>query len=173
MDCIFCKIVSNEIPTTKIYEDENTLAFLDINPCSPGHTVIIPKKHYQKLEEMSEEEVKKLFGVIYKLIKPVLKGVNSTNCNIGINNGKCAGQEVPHVHFHIIPRFENDGGGPLQKLVRLEVKEDLSVIADRIKNNIPKQKNNKDKEYDPDREWQEFKLEIEDKVPDYSDARNL
>ncbi|MCK4429323.1 MAG: HIT family protein [Candidatus Aenigmarchaeota archaeon] len=132
-DCLFCKIASGEIPSLKVYETELFLAFLDINPCSKGHTVIIPKKHYQKLEEVPVEEAKEMFSFIYKLVKVVPGVVGTTDCNIGVNNGKFAGQEVPHLHFHIIPRFEGDKGIPIQGLVRVEVnKEELPVLAQKI-----------------------------------------
>jgi histidine triad (HIT) family protein len=134
MDCLFCSIASGKIPTIKVLEDDNHLAFLDINPSSPGHTVIIPKKHYSKLEEMPKSEVESIFGFISELSKFVMKAMETEYCNIGINNGKLAGQEVPHVHFHIIPRFEGDGGTSVQGIVRMPVKkEDLPKIAEKIK----------------------------------------
>lgn len=132
-DCLFCKIASGEIATLKVYENELFLAFLDINPCSKGHTVIIPKKHYQRLEEVPMEEAKEMFSFIYKLVKVVPGIVGTTDCNIGVNNGKFAGQEVPHLHFHIIPRVEGDKGIPIQGLVRVEVnKEELPALAEKI-----------------------------------------
>ena len=192
-DCIFCKIVRGEIQTLKVYEDSLNLAFLDINPSSLGHTIIIPKKHYQKLEEMPEEEAKELFSVIFRLTKIILKSVGTTDCNIGINNGKFAGQEVSHLHFHIIPRFEGDKGLPMQGLVRMGVKkEDLPKIAEKIKKEIEdsevfkesekseEQKKEKSEEIkeikeestkSSEREWQEFNLEEQDKAPNYSEAR--
>ncbi len=192
-DCIFCKIVRGEIQTLKVYEDSLNLAFLDINPSSLGHTIIIPKKHYQKLEEMPEEEAKELFSVIFRLTKIIPKSVGTTDCNIGINNGKFAGQEVSHLHFHIIPRFEGDKGLPMQGLVRMGVKkEDLPKIAEKIKKEIEdsevfkesekseeqkKEKSEGIKEIkeestkSSEREWQEFNLEEQDKAPNYSEAR--
>lgn len=139
MDCLFCKIVAGEVPALKIAEDENTLAFLDINPSSPGHTVIIPKKHYTRLDEMPVDEVEALFGFIFELSKVVRSALGTTDCNIGINNGHLAGQEVAHVHFHIIPRYQNDGGGPLQAIVRVPVnREVLPQIAEKIKAEVGK-----------------------------------
>jgi len=189
-DCIFCKIVRGEIPALKVYEESLNLAFLDINPSSLGHTIIIPKKHYQKLEEMPEEEAKEMFSVILRLTKIIPKSVGTTDCNIGINNGKFAGQEVPHLHFHIVPRFERDNGLPIQGLVRMEVKkEDLPKIAEKIKKEIEdsevfkesekseEQKKEKSEEIkeestkSSEREWQEFNLEEQDKAPNYSEVR--
>jgi histidine triad (HIT) family protein len=177
MDCVFCKIVKGEIPAIKILEDELNLAFLDIKPRSPGHTLAIPKKHYEKLEDIPEEEVKELMGFIHKLIKVIPKAVDAQGFNLGINNGRVAGQEVMHVHFNIIPRFEGDNGLPIQGLVKLEVKEDLNSIGEKIRSLLksnPKKEENKEKQRESksfDREWQEFNLEEQDKAPDFSEAR--
>ena len=167
MDCIFCRIVQGEIPAIKIFEDELNLAFLDIKPRSPGHTLAIPKKHYERLEEMPEEEAKELMGFIHKLIKVIPEAVGAKGFNLGINNGKVAGQEVMHVHFNIIPRFEGDGGSSIQGIVKLEVKEDLNSIGQKIRKFLEKEKNDKSFE----REWQEFNLETQNDVKDFSEAR--
>jgi histidine triad (HIT) family protein len=107
-DCIFCKIIKGEIPCDKVYEDENCLAFLDITPINPGHTLLIPKKHYENLYELPDEILIKLAPVIKKLAVAIKKGVNAEGINIGMNNERTAGQLVPHAHFHIMPRFSND-----------------------------------------------------------------
>ncbi|MFH1956128.1 MAG: HIT family protein [Patescibacteria group bacterium] len=109
MDCIFCKIVNGEIPAEKIYEDENVLAFLDITPVNPGHVLLIPKEHYENLYDLPDETLKQLAPIIKKLAIAVKKGVNAEGINIGMNNERSAGQLVPHAHFHIMPRFSNDG----------------------------------------------------------------
>ncbi len=202
MDCIFCKIVKGEIPTFKVYENSSVLSFLDVNPCSLGHTVVIPKKHYQRIEDIPEEEINKLFLVITKLVKIIPGIVGTTDCNIGLNNGKLAGQEVPHVHFHIIPRFEGDKGTSIQGLVRMEVdKQKLPELAEKIKNEIENNlkegkaaetksdktetevekkeatENNSQEIKEeqptksPEREWQEFDMELQNIPPDYSEAR--
>ncbi len=191
VECIFCKIVNGEISTLKVYEDSLNIAFLDVNPSSLGHTIIIPKKHYQKLEEMPENEAKELFLVIFKLAKIVPKIVETTDYNIGINNGKLAGQEILHLQFHIIPRFEGDKGLPIQSLVKIEVKrEDLPQLAEKIKKEIENSAESKKEERkevkteekveesedkkpkkSAERDWQEFNFEEQDKAPDFSDAR--
>ncbi|AEF95869.1 HIT family protein [Methanotorris igneus] len=106
--CIFCKIVNKEIPAKIVYEDEDTMAFLDINPRNKGHTLVIPKKHYETLDEMPDEELAKLMKAVKKVVE-ILKPLNFDGYNIINNNKPAAGQEVPHVHFHIIPRYQNDG----------------------------------------------------------------
>ncbi|NOY35422.1 MAG: HIT family protein [bacterium] len=109
IDCVFCKIVKGEIPADKIYEDGNCLAFLDVTPVNPGHTLLIPKKHYENLYELPDELLSKLAPIIKKLAVAVKKGTGADGINIGMNNEAAAGQIVPHAHFHIIPRFAGDG----------------------------------------------------------------
>ena len=107
-DCLFCKIVSGKIPSYKIYEDENFLAFLDINPVNQGHTLVIPKKHSKNILEIDEETLKNLVIIVKELsikIKTILK---ADGINIMINNELDAGQIIFHTHIHIIPRFAND-----------------------------------------------------------------
>lgn len=109
VDCIFCKIIKGEIPCEKIYEDSKTLAFLDISPASPrgGHVLVMPKKHYELISDISDEDLCYLSKTVKKISKALLK--YGPGLNIIQNNKKIAGQFVPHVHFHLIPRFENDG----------------------------------------------------------------
>jgi len=108
-DCIFCKIVNKKIPCHKIYENKKILAFLDINPVNPGHTLIIPKKHYETILNVDDETLKELAIAIKKISSAVYNGLKLKGFNIGINQFKVAGQIVPHLHVHIIPRKENDG----------------------------------------------------------------
>ena len=105
--CVFCKILSGEIPAQKVYEDMHALAFLDINPASRGHTLVIPKQHYELLSHMPEKDYTNFMQSIHKIVKGLMK--YSESMNILQNNGKDAGQLVPHVHFHIIPRRPGDG----------------------------------------------------------------
>lgn len=109
MDCIFCKIVAGDIPAYKVYEDDDVLAFLDIAPVHPGHTLVIPKKHYENLLDLPETEAAKLVSAIKKITPAVLAGVGANSFNLGLNSGIEAGQAVPHFHWHIMPRYEGDG----------------------------------------------------------------
>ena len=118
MDCLFCKIVVGEVPCHKVYEDENTLAFLDIYPCANGHTVVIPKCHYNDLVEVGQEELGQLARGVQNALKRVYSALNVSSANIGINNGLEAGQAIPHLHWHIIPRSEKDGGGSMHSIVK-------------------------------------------------------
>ncbi|MDP3727945.1 MAG: HIT family protein [bacterium] len=106
LSCVFCKIIQGEIPAQKIYEDSFSLAFLDINPASKGHTLLIPKDHYELLSQMPENEYLAFMKTLQKVVKGLMKYTDGVN--ILQNNGKDAGQLVPHVHFHIIPRRPGD-----------------------------------------------------------------
>ena len=108
-NCIFCKIVSGELPCYKVYEDESYLAFLDIKPVNKGHTIIIPKKHSDNFLDSNIEESKGILSVLQKIGKAVLKATGAQGCNISTNNGSAAGQVIMHLHWHIVPRFEHDG----------------------------------------------------------------
>lgn len=108
-DCIFCKIVKGEISADKVYEDENFLAFLDITPVNPGHILLIPKNHYQNIYEIPDKTMMVVGPVIKKLSLAVKRGVDAEGVNLGMNNEQAAGQLVMHAHFHIMPRFFNDG----------------------------------------------------------------
>lgn len=110
-DCIFCKIVAGEIPCSLIMEDEAGMAFLDINPVRPGHALLVPKKHYERLTDMPGEEAGALLAALPRLATAVVKGTGADGFNVFQTNGACAGQVVPHVHFHVIPRKNNDGAG--------------------------------------------------------------
>ncbi len=108
-DCIFCKIVSGEIPAAKIYEDEHTLAFLDVNPNNHGHTLVVPKIHAKNILDISEEALAGMMPAVKKVSKAVFEGMGATGINIAMNNEKPAGQIIFHLHIHIIPRFHDDG----------------------------------------------------------------
>lgn len=108
-DCIFCKIIKGEIPAYKIYEDKDLIAILDIAPINPGHILLIPKKHFQLLEELPDETLEKIILTAKKIIPKIKKIVKSDAVNFSLNDGKIAGQLIPHVHFHIMPRFKGDG----------------------------------------------------------------
>ena len=107
MECVFCKIVNKEIPAYTVYEDENVIAFLDINPVSEGHILVVPKKHYERITEMPEEDFRKFSESLQKVVK-LVENKLSKDYNIIVNHGERAGQVIKHVHFHIIPRYGNE-----------------------------------------------------------------
>lgn len=133
-DCIFCKIVAGKIPATKLYEDDITLAFLDIHPVNPGHILVIPKEHYENLLTIPEEALKGVILASRKVAKAIVKGLNIEGFNFAQNNGAVAGQAVNHLHFHIIPRREGDGlrHWPHKDYADGEEKE----IVEKIKRNL-------------------------------------
>jgi histidine triad (HIT) family protein len=107
--CIFCKMAAGQIPVAKIYEDEAVLSFLDIGPLSDGHTLVIPKQHFEKLHECPADVLSQLGSRLGKIAKAVVTAMGSDGYNVLCNNGRAAGQLVGHVHFHIIPRNTGDG----------------------------------------------------------------
>lgn len=110
--CIFCKIVEGELPSHKVYEDKDVLAFLDINPTSPGHTLVIPKYHAANFEEVSADDLKKTILIVQKIGQKLKDSLGVESYNVCENNDPAAGQLIPHIHFHIIPRYTNDGLNP-------------------------------------------------------------
>jgi histidine triad (HIT) family protein len=113
MSTIFTQIAEGEIPARIVYEDETTVAFLDANPLAPGHTLVIPKAEYERLNDVPDDVATDLYATIHKLVPAVEEAVDADASTVAFNNGEAAGQEVPHVHCHIVPRFEGDGGGPI------------------------------------------------------------
>ena len=107
-DCLFCKIVSGEINSEKVYEDDSIIAFLDIFPAAPGHTLVIPKNHFDTLNNTPDSILAQLISVAKKASRAVTRAFNADGVNLFQNNGEVAGQIIHHVHFHIVPRFAND-----------------------------------------------------------------
>jgi len=131
-DCLFCKIGAKEIQSSIIYEDNNVLAFLDIQPLAPGHTVVIPKKHARNIVELDDILIGPLFSAVKKVTGALQKALSPDGFTIGINQGKVSGQAIDHLHIHIIPRFKGDGGKSLHAVVSNPPKESLTEIQDKI-----------------------------------------
>ena len=134
MDCIFCKIANKEIPSRIISETENSIAFLDAFPVSRGHTLVIPKNHYEKVQDMTDIDNNDLFDTVHKVISKVDKLTGSTL--LAIHNGKDSGQEIPHVHVHLIPREQDDQAGPVHSMFKDRPKlsdEELEQLCAKIK----------------------------------------
>jgi len=135
MDCLFCKIVNKEIPSRIITETENSIAFLDAFPVSHGHTLVIPKNHYEKVQDMTDIDNNDLFDTVHKVISKVDKLTGSTL--LAIHNGKDSGQEIPHVHVHLIPRESDDRAGPVHSMFKDRPKlsdKELDELCTKIKN---------------------------------------
>ena len=107
--CIFCRIIQGEIPCTKIFENDQVLAFLDINPWSEGHSLLVPKGHFYRLEQCPASVISDLVQQLPPLARAITRSVQADGYNLLNNNGRSAGQLVDHVHFHIIPRKMGDG----------------------------------------------------------------
>ncbi|MBU2565945.1 HIT family protein [Patescibacteria group bacterium] len=109
MDCLFCKICAKTIDSDIVYEDEKVIAFLDINPVNPGHVLVLPKIHVEHLVDLSDEDILPVMKVVKKIMKALMSQSDVEGINILQNNYSAAGQVVPHVHFHVIPRKQGDG----------------------------------------------------------------
>ena len=132
-ECLFCKIVKGELPSSKLYEDEDTLAFLDLFPVNKGHSLVISKEHYENIFDVPEETLSKVSSVMKNVADAVKKGVNADGISIAQSNGKDAGQVISHIHFHIMPRFKDDGlklwpQGKYEEGEMDKFKEDISKI---------------------------------------------
>ena len=135
MNCIFCKIVKKEIPSKIIMESKNSIAFLDAFPVSRGHTLVIPKNHYEKVQDMEELDSIDLFSTVQNVISKVDKITGSTL--LAVHNGNDSGQEVPHVHVHLIPRKLSDQAGPVHSMFKDRPKlsdKELEELCTKIKN---------------------------------------
>lgn len=134
-DCIFCKIIKGDIPAEKVYENDDVLAFLDVNPRAPGHTVVVPKVHAENILNLPDEKIEPLFKAVKRTTGFIKEALKPNGFTMGLNHGKISGQAVDHIHFHIIPRFEGDGGGSVHSVVNNPPEKDLSEIAEEIRKN--------------------------------------
>ena len=129
-DCLFCKIINGEVPSHKVYEDEDVIAFLDISPLGRGHTVVIPVKHFDTLWEFPEKEMEKFFGVVKQLAILLKTKLKADGINILQNNFKAAGQVIFHMHYHIIPRWDNDNRNFLKQSLEVEPEYFINLIKE-------------------------------------------
>lgn len=130
-NCVFCKIVEGSIPAKKVYEDAETVAFLDISPIQHGHTLVIPKDHFENIYTLPAETWLRLQMTVQKVALAVKQATDADGINIAMNNESAAGQEVPHAHIHVIPRFNEDG---LSHWPHIAYKspEDMEAYAEKI-----------------------------------------
>lgn len=136
-DCIVCKIIKGEIPAFKVYEDDKFLAFLDINPSAAGHTMVVPKQHVSTMFELDAQALGELYKKTCEVAMMIKNSeLRPTGFNIGVNHWKTAGQELEHLHVHIIPRKEGDGGGAIQSIVKSSQGEELESMAKKIKEKL-------------------------------------
>ena len=142
--CSFCDIVSGKAPASITYEDDNTLAFMDLNPTNNGHTLVIPRKHWENIYEIPEYALADIFSVVRRVGMVIKKTVDTKGISILQLNGRAAGQTIMHFHVHIIPRFQGD---PLSKAIGAMVghqglekpeRKDFDETARRIRENLQK-----------------------------------
>lgn len=140
--CVFCRIALGEVKASVIYEDERYMAFMDVCPVNAGHALVIPKRHFENLYEIPEDEVADLFRLVKNVAISVKKAVNASGITILQSNGEAASQSVPHLHVHVIPRFKGDIMSRAFLTMmhsarkRTPQRQDLDRIADRIRDNL-------------------------------------
>lgn len=135
MECFFCKIAKHEIPAEIIYEDDTAICVLDIHPHAPGHSMVIPRAHVETILELDNIEGGQVFLAVKKVVQLLKNKLAPDGFTIGINHGESAGQAVPHLHIHIIPRYKNDGGTSIHGVVMNPGKESIEEIKMKIKGN--------------------------------------
>lgn len=132
-NCVFCKILAGSIPAHEVYSDDQVFAFLDIQPLADGHAMVIPRGHWRLIEDMPAAEAAHLFQAVQRVSAAVREATGALSTTVGINNGPEAGQVVPHVHAHIVPRHSGDGGGSVHSIVHAARGEDLAEMATKIR----------------------------------------
>ncbi len=132
-DCIFCKIVSGDIPNYTVYQDEKVLAFLDVKPHALGHTVVIPKEHSVLTAKLSEGSYNTLMKSLRKVMNKLYLKLKPDGFNVGWNEGSAAGQVVPHAHIHVMPRWNGDGGGSQHSIISNPGKLSVAQVAELLK----------------------------------------
>lgn len=135
-DCIFCKIVQKEIPATIVHEDDDVLVFMDIGPIIKGHALVIPKKHYDPVTETPDEVLAKLHQVAKRIAAAQMNALGADGVNIMQNNGKASGQEVAHIHVHVIPRFEADGHHWNWNAKKYDDFEEMNELAGKLRQQL-------------------------------------
>lgn len=133
--CLFCRIVSGELPSQRVYEDAETLAFLDIKPVNPGHTLVIPKAHSVGIADATDEALAAVMRTVKRIAPGILAAVGSQGYNLGVNQGAVAGQLVMHLHVHVMPRFPTDGHALWHGTPRTP--EELNAVAEKIRAELP------------------------------------
>ena len=135
MTCVFCKIARGESPSRTVYETDDVVAFLDANPLAEGHTLVIPRDHHERLTDMPGSLARAVMDGLYRVTGAAEAAVDAEGTTVAFNNGQAAGQEVSHVHGHVIPRWSHDGGGPIHAVAgrRPDLSDDdMDDLAARI-----------------------------------------
>ena len=133
MSCIFCRIVGGEIPAEVIASEADGVAFLDVQPLADGHVLVVPRAHVPTIEDLEPAAAAALFQIVRRLAGPVRQALGAAGTTIGINNGEAAGQTIPHVHVHIVPRWPNDGAGSVHTIFPRRTTRTLADVAAAIR----------------------------------------
>ncbi|MEW6604293.1 MAG: HIT family protein [Thermoproteota archaeon] len=138
-NCVFCKIVAGKIPARVLIQNDRAVALLDAFPLAAGHTLVIPKSHYAKVQNMEAEDAMAVFEMTWKVISAVEAASEVPASTIAIHNGREAGQEIPHIHVHIVPRTSDDGAGPIHSMFKNRPKlgpQEMDSLLSKILNNL-------------------------------------
>ncbi len=138
-NCVFCKIASGKIPARVVMQNDRAVVLLDAFPLAPGHTLVIPKSHYAKVQDMGKQDAMAVFEITRKVVGAVEAGSQVGASAIAIHNGSDAGQEIPHVHVHIVPRKKGDGAGAIHSMFKSRPKlspQDMDSLRDKIAGNL-------------------------------------
>ena len=137
MSCIFCEIIKENSPASRIFEDDDLIVILDLFPVNKGHTLIIPKKHSEFIKDVEKDVSAKIFLTGIRIADAIrISEIRPDGINYHLSDGRAAGQEIPHTHLHIIPRFKGDGSGFRFNNKSLANREELNRLAENIKNNL-------------------------------------
>src|SRR3989441_8879780 len=133
MSCVFCRIVADEIPAEVVLREPEVVAFLDVQPLADGHVLVVPRTHVALLEDLEPAAADALLRAVVRLARPVREALGAAGTTIGVNNGGATGQTIPHVHVHIVPRWEGDGAGSIHSIFPRDVKRKLPEVGAAIR----------------------------------------
>jgi histidine triad (HIT) family protein len=136
MSCIFCRIVAGEIPAEIVARGDGFAAFLDVTPLADGHVLVVPTAHVATIEALAPADADALFGAVHRLAGPARAAVGAAGSTIGINNGAATGQTVPHVHVHIVPRWDDDGAGSVHTIFRAGPRRPVAEVGAAIRGQL-------------------------------------
>jgi len=133
MSCIFCRIVAGEVPAEVVEREPDVVAFLDVQPLADGHVLVVPRAHAPSIEDLEPAAADALFRVVRRLAGPVRGALGAAGTTIGINNGEATGQTIPHVHVHIVPRWNGDGAGSIHTIFPRKTRRTLAEVGEAIR----------------------------------------
>jgi len=133
MSCIFCRIVAGEVPAEVVEREPDVVAFLDVQPLADGHVLVVPRAHAPSIEDLEPAAADTLFRVVRRLAGPVRGALGAAGTTIGINNGEATGQTIPHVHVHIVPRWDGDGAGSIHTIFPRKTRRTLAEVGEAIR----------------------------------------